>query len=167
MTLFLDWLWLDSYSTSRGKRLFILCQFSDLSISPHLQAFCFSSSLKWAPWLWISKWRNTALQKGTVILSFVVLMFFFLFLLFKRKQRACQNLDSLMCFGKKNNAIYPSNLKGTKICHYKARISWEEQSIQLQLRMVTNFWISCWKILTKIFSEKSACLNKTLFEKIF
>lgn len=85
MTLLLDWLWLDSSWTSRGKRLFILCQFSDLSISPHLQAFCFSSSLKWAPWLRISKWRNTTLQKGAVILSFVLVMFFFLFLLFKKK----------------------------------------------------------------------------------
>lgn len=110
------------------------------------------SSLTWNGWqltTWMFIHRSPCQQVGA------------------RWKHACQNLDSLMCFGKKNNAIYPSNLKGTKICHYKARISWEEQSIQLQLRMVTNFWISCWKILTKIFSEKSACLNKTLFEKIF
>jgi len=62
--------------------------------------------------------KPTALQKRVVILSFVLLMFSFL-LPFKKKQKACQNLGSLMCFGKKNNAIYPSPLKGTKTCHFK------------------------------------------------
>lgn len=125
MTLGSDWLCLDPAWTSRGRRLWVLCQFSDLSIPLLLPTsrLCVSA----APWsehhdMNLEVKKPTALQKRAVILSFVLLMFFFLFppffFFFLRKQKACQNLGSLMCFGKKNNAIYPSPLKGTKICHF-------------------------------------------------
>lgn len=82
MTLGSDWLCLDPAWTSRGKRLWVLCQFSDLSIPLLLPTsrLCVSA----APWsehhdMNLEVKKPTTLQKRAVILSFVLLMFFFLF----------------------------------------------------------------------------------------
>lgn len=82
MTLGSDWLCLDSAWTSRGKRLWVPCQFSDLSIPLLLPTsrLCVSA----APWsehhdMNLEVKKPSTLQKRAVILSFLSLMFFFLF----------------------------------------------------------------------------------------
>lgn len=154
MTLVYDWLRLDSAWTSRGKRLSIPCQFSDLSIPLHLpppgllfQQLPEVSTVT----MNLEVKKPTTLQKRAVILSFVVLMFFFLFLLFKENRKPAK-IWALWCALERKTILSVQALwKEQKYVILRHELLERNNQYISQLKTVKNFWMFCWKFLITNF----------------
>lgn len=154
MTLVYDWLQLDSAWTSRGKRLSIPCQFSDLSIPLHLPppGFLFQQLPEVSTvTMNLEVKKPTTLQKRAVILSFVVLMFFFLFLLFKENRKPAK-IWALWCALERKTMLSVQALwKEQKYVILRHELLERNNQYISQLKAVKNFWMFCWRFFIKKF----------------